>query len=264
MKSTFWRAPRRIRVQIRARTSLMRAPSGARARLTLICLLLMTGTVVVAGQALSRVPEQANSSAKANSPSGTLAKFPKDVYPETGNRFPAIKREELDDAGKKLYDTRGVSDNFGPGAIRLYSPPVAESMSGINEYLRRKSGIEPRLMELAILVTAREMDCEYVWTAHEPAAEKAGLAQAVIDTVKFRKPVAGLAEKEAVIIELGRDSIGKHSVGSDTFARAVKLFGNQGVVNIVSLIGDYAATTILLNVSDQHIRPSEKPLLPIP
>jgi hypothetical protein len=53
-------------------------------------------------------------------------------------------------------------------------------------------------------------------------------------------------------------------VGSDTFARALKLFGNQGVVNIVSLMGDYAATTILLNVSDQHVRPRDKSLLPIP
>jgi hypothetical protein len=52
-------------------------------------------------------------------------------------------------------------------------------------------------------------------------------------------------------------------VGSDTFAHAIKLFGNQGVVNLVSLIGDYAATTILLNVADQHVRPSDKPLLPL-
>jgi len=258
MKSTFWRTPRRIH------TWLLRAPSGARTRQTLIGLLLMTGIVAVAGHALTRAPQQTTSGASANSLPATPATFPKDVYPDTGNRFPAIKREELDDAGKKLYDTRGVADNFGPGAIRLYSPPVAESMSSINEYLRRKSGIEPRLVELAILVTAREMDCEYVWTAHEPPAQKAGLAQNVIDTVKYRKPVAGLGEKEAVIIELGRDSIGKRKVGSDTFARAVKLFGNQGVVNLVSLMGDYAATTILLNVSDQHVRPSEKQLLPIP
>ena len=53
-------------------------------------------------------------------------------------------------------------------------------------------------------------------------------------------------------------------MSADTFARAVKLFGHQGVVNIVSLIGDYAATSILLNVSGQHVRPREKSLLPIP
>ncbi len=28
-------------------------------------------------------------------------------------------------------------------------------------------------------------------------------------------------------------------------------------------MGDYAATTMLLNVADQHVRPRDKPLLPI-
>jgi 4-carboxymuconolactone decarboxylase len=195
---------------------------------TLIGLFLVIGATASAGQAL----------------------LPKDIHPETGNRFPAIRQ--------------GVPDSFGPGAIRLYSPPVAEAMTGVNDYLRHKSGLEPRLVELAILVTAREMDCEYVWTAHEPAAQKAGLQQAIIDTVKFRRPLTTLGEKETVIVQLGRDAIGKHKVGSDTFARAVTLFGNQGVVNIVSLMGDYAATTILLNAADQHVRPKDTPLLPIP
>jgi 4-carboxymuconolactone decarboxylase len=102
-----------------------------------------------------------------------------------------------------------------------------------------------------------------VWTAHEPAAQKAGLEQRIIDAVKYRRPLSGIGEKEAVIIQLGRDSITRHKVTSDTFARAVKQFGHQGVVNIVALIGDYAATSILLNVADQHVRPRDKSLLPI-
>jgi 4-carboxymuconolactone decarboxylase len=211
---------------------------------TLTGVLLMIGTTVAAMQAPSGSP------------------LPKDIHPDTGNRFPGIKREALNDAGKKIYDAR--VDAFGPGSIRLYSQPVADSMTQVNDYLRHKGGLEPRLVELAILVTAREMDCEYVWTAHEPAAQKAGLPQATIDAVKYRRPLTMLGEKEAVIIQLGRDSISKHKVGSDTFARAVKQFGNQGVVNVMSLIGDYAATTILLNAADQHVRPADKPLLPIP
>jgi len=186
--------------------------------------------------------------------------LPADIHAETGNRFPVVKRDALNEAGKKLYDAR--VDGFGPGGIRLYSPPVAETMTTLNDYLRRKSGLEPRLVELAILVTAREMDCAYVWTAHEPAALKAGLTQQAVDIVKYRRPVGTLGDAEAVIVQLGRDSITKHKVASDTFARAVKLFGHQGVVNIMSLMGDYAATTILLNAADQHVR--DKSLLPIP
>ena len=103
-----------------------------------------------------------------------------------------------------------------------------------------------------------------MWTAHEPQGLKAGLQQQTIDVVKYRKSTDGLAEKDAVIITLGREVIGKHHVSSATAARALSLFGNQGLVNIVSLMGDYASTAILLNTFDQHVRPTDKPLLPIP
>jgi len=191
--------------------------------------LLVIGVTVVAGQ----------------------ARFPKDVYPETGNRFPAIR-------------TGLTPDAFGPGPIRQYSPSVAEPMTAVNEYLRRKAGLDNRLVELAILVTAREMDCVYVWTAHEPAAQKAGLQQEIIDVVKYRRPLTKLAEKDASIVQLGREAFGKHKVSPDTFARAEKQFGKQGLVNIVALMGDYAATTLLLDVADQHVRPKDTPLLPVP
>ena len=200
-----------------------------RSRPILTGLLLVIGATVIAAQ----------------------AQFPKDIYPETGNRFPAVNKQQ-------------APDSFGPGPIRLYSPPVAESMTALNNYLRQKSGLDNRLVELTILVTAREMDCEYVWTAHEPAAQKAGLQQEIIDIVKFRRPVTKLAEKDAVIVQLGRDALGKHKVRSDTFARAQKLFGNQQLVNIVALMGDYAATTMMLNVADQHVRPKDTALLPVP
>jgi len=231
---------------------------------SLMALLLVIATSAAAGHVLSGRSEQAAAATAATSAQASGGNFPKDVYADTGNRLPAIKRDALDDAGKKLFDTRGQVDAFGPGGIRLYSPAVAEHMSGVNDYLRHKSGLDPRLVELAILVTARESDSEYVWTAHEPQGLKAGLQPETIDVVRFRKSTEGLAEKDAVIIQLGREVIGKHHVSSDVAARALNLFGKQGLVNIVSLIGDYASTAILLNAFDQHVRPTDKPLLPIP
>src|SRR5258705_6442453 len=124
----------------------------------LIGLFLVIGITVAARHTLGRTSEQATSRAPGASSQASGGTLPKDIHPDTGNRFPAIKREELNEAGKKLYDTRGAADAFGPGGIRLYSPPVAAAMTGVNDYLRRKSGLDPRLVELAILVTAREMD----------------------------------------------------------------------------------------------------------
>jgi len=53
-------------------------------------------------------------------------------------------------------------------------------------------------------------------------------------------------------------------VSSETFARALKLFGDRNLVNIVCLMGDYVSTAVLLDTFDQHVKPADKPLLPIP
>ena len=227
-------------------------------------MLLLIGTALTSGHAWSARPEQSATAATAMASQSPAATFPKDIYPETGNRLPAIKRDTLDDAGKKLYDARDVTDSYGPGTIRLYSLPVSEHMGAVNDYLRHKSGLDSRLVELAILVTAREFDSEYVWTAHELQGVNAGLQPEVIDIVKYRKSPDGLAEKDAVIIQLGREVLEKHHASSEVAAHALNLFGKQGFVNMVTLIGDYASTAILLNAFDQHVRPKDKPLLPIP
>jgi len=194
--------------------------------------------------------------------SGASSAFPNDVYPETGNRLPSVKREMLTDEGKKLFDKS--NGGYGPLRIALHSETVAIHDDALNDYLRRHAGIEGKFVELAILVTAREINSEYEWTAHEPAALKAGLEPQVIDIVKYRKPVAGIAEKEAAIIQLGREAMGRHEVSSGTAARAMNLFGAEETVNIVSLMGNYFSLGMLAVTFDQHLHPNDKPLLPIP
>ena len=84
-----------------------------------IGLVLVIGiSVSAAGRALSRRTPQATATAGGMPSQSSTAAFPKDVYAETGNRLPPLKREDLDDAGKKLFDLRGPSgDSFGPGPI---------------------------------------------------------------------------------------------------------------------------------------------------
>jgi 4-carboxymuconolactone decarboxylase len=232
-----------------------------RPSLRLMALLLVIGAGVTLGYGLNYIPSQANS---GNSSSGAASSLPKDIHPETGNRLPKVNRDNLDDASKKIYDAAAPGSDYGPQRLRLYSGGAELFSSGLNDFLRHKAGLEPAIVELSILAAVREMDGEYEWTAHEPAALKAGVSPEIIDIVKYRKPLAGVAEKEATIIELGREAVGKHKVSSETYARAIKLFGDRSLVNIVGLMGDYSSTAILLNTFDQHVRPTDKPLLPIP
>jgi 4-carboxymuconolactone decarboxylase len=131
----------------------------------------------------------------------------------------------------------------------------------VNQYLRYETALERRLTELAILVTARELDNQFEWTAHEPVALKEGLDAGIIEVVKHRKPISGLGTKEALIISLGRKLFGERKVDPETFARAREVFGSRGVVNLAALMGNYAMTAIMLNMVDQQLRPDQRPLL---
>ena len=221
------------------------------------------------GCSTAGVPGQDSPEAEHGSPEAPSAP-PSDIYPESGSRLPLVQREDLDEQGQRHYDSyvnpesRALAGLRGPGGVRLHSPRVAEPMSAANRYLRYEAGMEPRLRELAILVTAREMDNQFEWTAHEPAGLKEGLEQEIIDIVKYRRPIAGLGEKEALIIRFGRELFQEKKVRSETFARAVEMFGRQGVVNLASLMGNYSATAALLNAVDQQLRPGQTPLLPVP
>ena len=128
--------------------------------------------------------------AGAQTPGGDTAKqrparpLPKDVFPDSRNRLPLPKREDLDEEGRKAYDA-AVSDPRllaglqGPAGIRLYSPRAGAS----NKYLRFETALGRRLSELAILVAARELDQQFEWTAHQPEARKQGVEENVIDKI---------------------------------------------------------------------------------
>jgi len=130
--------------------------------------------------------------------------------------------------------------------------------------MRNEAGIPLKVRELAILATARELDSQFEWTAHEPVALRVGVPQSTVDIVKHRKPTAGLPDEEAVVIDFARELFGRRRVSSETFARALKQFGRRMLVDIVNTMGSYSCTAALLTAFDIQLHPGKEPLLPIP
>lgn len=195
--------------------------------------------------------------------------LPSDVHPESLSRLPLVKRDDLDDEGKKAYDnvvdpkSRLRAELVGPAGIWLHVPELSPHIREINWYLRNKVRIEPKLTELAILATVRETDGQTEWAAHEPAGLKAGLEQRVIDIVKFRRPIENVTPKEAVIMTVARELLGEKHLSSKTYAEALKLFGEKELVNLILLMANYAQTSIILHAFDQQLRPNLKYTLPV-
>ena len=212
------------------------------------------------------ISPQAKAQVQANQTTTVEKKMPSDIDPQSGFRLPLPKREDLDEVGQRAYDraltsARSIVGLRGPGGIALYSTKTVEARAAFGEYLRFEV-FDPKVREVAILAVAREMDSQFEWAAHEPQALKEGVSQDVIDVVKYRKSTQGLDETYAAIIELGRQTFGDHKVTSECFARVKKLFPPQKVVELVMLMGNYAATAALLTAFDMQV-PEGKPRLPV-
>jgi 4-carboxymuconolactone decarboxylase len=194
--------------------------------------------------------------------------IPDDIDPESRCRLALPKRDEMDDEGRRLYDEvatpTGVNIRglIGPAGIQLHSPKLAQRARPLNRYLRIEANYDARTRELVILVTARECDSQFEWAAHEPEALRQGVAPEIVDTIKHRRSTAGLDEKDACLIELGREVFRTRKLGAATFARARKQFSARALVEIVALMGNYAGTAILLAVFDMQLDPGQEPLLP--
>ena len=184
--------------------------------------------------------------------------LPDDVYPESGSRLPFVNRDELDEAGKAFYDSRRAPGSTslggirGPGSVRLHgSGDLSES------------NVDKRTQELARLVVSREMDQPFEWTLHEPVALRNALEPEIIDVIRYRKSLDGVPDREASIIQLGREIFQNHKVSSETFAKVLKHLGKRDLIDLCAYMGNYATTAILLHTIDAHLPYEREPLLPL-
>ena len=81
-------------------------------------------------------------------------------------------------------------------------------------------------------------------------------------SIKHRRDTNGLAEADAIVIELGREIFGARKVTSATFARSLRQFGRRALVDLVALMGNYAGTAALLTALDMQLDADQLPLLP--
>ena len=186
--------------------------------------------------------------------------LPPDINPVTLSRLPPVTAADLDEEGKRLLAARtNFTPGPGPTHVTIYSPRELDLGIPSGE----KSPVGPRYFQLAVLITAREIDQQYEWSAHEPAGLRQGLEQSVIDVVKYDRDVAGLSDKDATLITFGRALFREHRVSSELWQKMVSHFGRQHTVQIMTIMGEYFRVGFMLNAVDQHLPPTRTALLPL-
>jgi 4-carboxymuconolactone decarboxylase len=172
--------------------------------------------------------------------------------------------QQLHAAFDAMVQSRGGQPRTGPASVMINSPEACRRAFHFSEYLRRESTLAPHVQELAMLVTAREMDCQYVWNAHAASGKKAGLTAALVEALREETALPSLKPEEAAVITYGREFFRTHHVSRGAFQAAQEEFGVQGLAELTMLMGFYAMLAFHVNAFDVDL-PAERtePLLPV-
>jgi 4-carboxymuconolactone decarboxylase len=138
----------------------------------------------------------------------------------------------------------------GPFAVMLRSPEVMLRAKAMGDYLRFRNVLPKRVSEMVILITAREWTQQYEWAHHYGFALEAGLSQAIIAAIaEGRRPETMQAAAYDFSVELHR----RRSVSDVTYARALQLFGEQGIIDLVGISGYYTFNAMMMNVARSQV-----------
>jgi 4-carboxymuconolactone decarboxylase len=167
-------------------------------------------------------------------------------------RLPPMEMQEMSDAQRSAAEALIAGPRkavVGPFIALLRSPELLDRMQRVGEYLRFRNAIPQRLVELAILVTARHVDNAFEWILHQPLARKEGVGEETIDAINERRRPGSMTPDEAAVHDFVREMLETSFVGDATYARVLERFGEQGVVDLTGTVGYFVAVCYVMNVA---------------
>ena len=180
------------------------------------------------------------------------------------SRLPDLPRERMTEAQRRAYDgiVAGPRGSVrGPLGVWVRSPGLAEHAQRLGAFLRYEGSLPGKLRELAILVVARHWTAQFEWYAHAPIAEEEGLDPGIVAAIAARRTPDFGDPAEAAVFAFCTELLETHRVADAAYAAAFERVGEQGVIELVGLVGYYTLVSATLNAFQVPVPPGEDPPL---
>jgi 4-carboxymuconolactone decarboxylase len=177
-------------------------------------------------------------------------------------RMPKIPDDKLTPEQKKAAAALAAGPRGevkGPFVALLRSPDFMDRVQRVGEYIRFRCPFDKRINELAAAITARHWTQQFEWWAHARQAIEAGLKPSIAEAIAEGRRPTGMAEDEELVYDFLTELLVNKSVCDATYERALKKFGEQGVIDLIGISGYYALLAMVMNVARTAV-PEGNPL----
>ena len=182
-------------------------------------------------------------------------------------RTPILTRDQVPENLRDAFDhetanSGGVVD-AGPGSAMINSPEMRRRSNYLVNYLRDESSLPKQIQELVMILTARNMDCQYIWHAHSARAREQGISDEFVDNLRDGNPLPQLSDDLQIVVNYVTQLFDNHRVDEATFQAAIDRYGALTVTEISTLMGYYSLLAFNANAFDIDVPDGGEPKLPI-
>jgi len=162
-------------------------------------------------------------------------------------RIGLIPYDELTPRQREDWDDYGtVRPGSNPGGVAwnafLRVPDLVDTMVRLRvHYGSEDLQVSPKIYEWSAIVTARHWTANHPWNSHSRAAIREGVkAETVMSLAKGGRPV-NMAEDEELAYDFLQELWHNQSITDATYERALTKFGEEGIIELVSIQTLYGA-----------------------
>lgn len=183
-------------------------------------------------------------------------------------RIPPIPRQEMTPeqvrVNDKIASARAGGQAQGPFGVWLRTPEFAEIAGDFGIYLRTKTTLPRRLLELTVLTVARVWTAQYEWYAHEKFVGAAGLDPALVEDLRHGRWPSFAEPEDKLVYDVIMEIQEKRRLSDTTYRRAVEMLGEQTVIDLITVIGYYTMLAVVLTGLEVDTPDGSTPLAPLP
>ena len=177
-------------------------------------------------------------------------------------RLPTVTREQIRPEDLPEFDeTVRLRGGIRSGYLNLlYSPKLAALVNSLDQFFplesvmgaglgsteekwetRRRTGRwrRSKLMAVAILATAREIGCQFLFTGHSTLARRKGVSEETIRAIEQGTARQGLSGDEELLVRFTQELLRERKISDATLNGVKDRFGVRWTVELAGIICYY-------------------------
>ena len=143
----------------------------------------------------------------------------------------------------------------GPFGVWVRAPGIGDAVQALGAAARFETSIDEATKEVAICTVGAHYKARFEFATHQALAIQAGISEAATVAIQQGQIPVFDSENHKVCHLVAQQLLDRHCIDNETYQRATAIWGEEGMIELVSIIGYYCIVSLTLNAFEVPIVP---------